>query len=74
MIDCDAKIDGKETRGILCDVCGEVIDVARIAELEKHLAALEFEIRYESDRLEMDEIAKQRDAVRRNLKKLKCHA
>jgi len=72
-IDCDAKIDGKETRGILCDVCDEVIQPEQL-ELEKQLAALEFEIRYESDRLEMDEIAKQRDAVRRRLKKLKCHA
>ena len=70
-LDCDAKIDGKETRGILCDVCGEVIQPEQ-AELEKQLAALEFEIRYESDRREMDEIAKLRDAVARKLERVKC--
>ena len=43
-----------------------------IASLEKHLAALEFELRYESDREEMDNIANQRDAVARKLASMDC--
>ena len=40
------------------------------AELEQHLMSLEFELRYESDRKEKDEIANQRDAVARKLDQL----
>jgi len=43
-----------------------------IDKLKRHLASLEFELRYESDRREMDEIAKQRDAVARKLASLDC--
>ena len=25
-MDCDGLIDGRETRGLICSVCGEVID------------------------------------------------
>ena len=39
-----------------------------IAALERHLSSLEFEVRYESDKQEMDAISKQIDAVRRKLK------
>lgn len=39
-----------------------------IEALRRQLAALEFELRYESDPQEMDNIAKQRDAVARKIK------
>jgi len=72
-LDCDAKIDGKETRGILCDVCGEVIQPEQL-DLQKRLSVLEFEIRYETDFDEMAATGREIDAVRRKLKKMKCHS
>ena len=71
-MNCDDKINGRETRGILCDVCGNVIDVARIDEIEKHIMSLEFEVRREMDS-DRDETAKSIDYYQRVLKKLKCH-
>jgi len=43
-----------------------------IDKLKRQLASLEFELRYESDRQEMDNIANQRDAVARRIASMDC--
>ena len=43
-----------------------------IDKLKRQLASLEFELRYESDRQEMDNIANERDAVARRIASMDC--